>query len=354
MTKRNNYKGKIVMKKIPFTLLLVLINTVLLKPQTFIDLVIEESHILNKLPSPQGIAWDGNNFWVTDNYTFTLNKLSADLESIDTTLFLRNKIYGDLTFDGENFAIVDNLNHEIIKIKKNNPLEINIFNLPITNLITGITWDEPNLYISFEAGWSSQIAKLEPEMDSVSFVSYTKGVVTGLTSSNNNFFYCYHNLGIGPVGIFSVASNQTNSIIYQLPSEIKYPSGVEIISGCFWVIDFGTKTLYKLKEDPTLSSGKEILINPEETLFQNYPNPFNPTTQIQYVLPNTSNVIVTVYNSLGQTVKVFNEGTKEAGNHNITFNGEGLSSGIYLYNVHSVSIDGKQTFTAAKKMLLLK
>jgi len=92
----------------------------------------------------------------------------------------------------------------------------------------------------------------------------------------------------------------------------------------------------------------------EFRLSQNYPNPFNPSTQIQYALPSSSSVIVTIYNSLGQTVKVFNKGTKEAGNHNITFNGEGLSSGIYLYSVHSVSIDGKQSFTAAKKMLLLK
>lgn len=89
-------------------------------------------------------------------------------------------------------------------------------------------------------------------------------------------------------------------------------------------------------------------------LYQNYPNPFNPTTQIQYVLPSSSNIIVTVYNSLGQTVKVFNEGTKEAGNHNITFNGEVLASGIYFYSVQTVSTAGKQNFTAAKKMLLLK
>jgi hypothetical protein len=105
-----------------------------------------------------------------------------------------------------------------------------------------------------------------------------------------------------------------------------------------------------------LTTIKENNISDPENfrLYQNFPNPFNPTTQIQYVLPNASNVIVTVYNSLGQTVKVFNEGTKEAGNHNITFNGEGLSSGIYLYSVHSGSIDGKQSFTAARKMLLIR
>ena len=104
----------------------------------------------------------------------------------------------------------------------------------------------------------------------------------------------------------------------------------------------------------TVTNIIEPTIPSEFSLSQNYPNPFNPTTQIQYILPSSSHVIVTVYYSLGQTVKVFNEGTKEAGNHNITFNGEGLSSGIYLYSVNSVSIDGKQNFTAAKKMLLLK
>ncbi|MDP3150440.1 MAG: T9SS type A sorting domain-containing protein [Ignavibacteria bacterium] len=90
------------------------------------------------------------------------------------------------------------------------------------------------------------------------------------------------------------------------------------------------------------------------SLSQNYPNPFNPTTVIQYTLPYESNVSVTVYNTLGQVVKAFNEGTKQTGSYNVNFNGEGLSSGIYLYNINAVSVNGKQNFQATKKMILIK
>ncbi|MDP3683860.1 MAG: T9SS type A sorting domain-containing protein, partial [Ignavibacteria bacterium] len=90
------------------------------------------------------------------------------------------------------------------------------------------------------------------------------------------------------------------------------------------------------------------------SLSQNYPNPFNPTTVIQYALTYESNVRITVYNTLGEVVKTFNEGTKQTGSYNVNFNGEGLSSGIYLYNINAVSIDGKQNFQATKKMILIK
>jgi len=90
------------------------------------------------------------------------------------------------------------------------------------------------------------------------------------------------------------------------------------------------------------------------SLSQNYPNPFNPTTVIQYALPYESNVSISVYNTLGEVVKTFNEGAKQTGSYNVNFNGEGLSSGIYLYSINAVSIDGKQNFQATKKMILIK
>lgn len=89
-------------------------------------------------------------------------------------------------------------------------------------------------------------------------------------------------------------------------------------------------------------------------LSQNYPNPFNPATVIQYSLPFESKVKVTIFNSIGQIVKTYNEGNKSAGFYFIKFNGERLASGVYLYNIRAFSSDGKQNFNATKKMLLIK
>ena len=94
---------------------------------------------------------------------------------------------------------------------------------------------------------------------------------------------------------------------------------------------------------------------PEEyNLFANYPNPFNPVTVIKYALPFASNVNITVYNTLGQIVKEYFEGTKEAGYYSVNFIGENLSSGVYLYSINAVSANGKQNFNATKKMILMK
>ena len=84
------------------------------------------------------------------------------------------------------------------------------------------------------------------------------------------------------------------------------------------------------------------------SLKQNYPNPFNPNTIIFYSLPLASNVRLIVYNSLCQTVKVFENGFKNAGNYSINFNGAELPSGTYYYKIEAGE------FSQIKKMILLK
>jgi hypothetical protein len=49
----------------------------------------------------------------------------------------------------------------------------------------------------------------------------------------------------------------------------------------------------------------------------------------------------------GQKVAEFS-GAKEAGNHTITFNGDGMASGVYFYKL----VAGN--FSATKKMVMLK
>ena len=92
----------------------------------------------------------------------------------------------------------------------------------------------------------------------------------------------------------------------------------------------------------------------EYSLSQNYPNPFNPTTIIKYAIPFESQVIIKFYNSLGQNVREINPGTMQPGYYKLNFNSSGLASGIYYYAIKAVSTDGKNNFSAVKKMILVK
>jgi hypothetical protein len=84
------------------------------------------------------------------------------------------------------------------------------------------------------------------------------------------------------------------------------------------------------------------------TFAQNYPNPFNPSTVIRFSLPISGNVILKVYNSLGETVQTLVNEFRNAGTHEVCFNASGLSSGFYLYEIKS------RHFSAVRKMLLMK
>ena len=90
------------------------------------------------------------------------------------------------------------------------------------------------------------------------------------------------------------------------------------------------------------------------SLDQNYPNPFNPDTKIKYSLPFESNIKITIYNSLGETVKTLLNNVEAAGSHEIRFDASGLSSGIYICSLRANSTDGKQTFQNTRKLSLLK
>ncbi len=86
-------------------------------------------------------------------------------------------------------------------------------------------------------------------------------------------------------------------------------------------------------------------------LFQNYPNPFNPETTIKYNLSKESKVNLTIFDSLGRTVKTLVDGSRPAGIYEIQTQ-LNVSSGIYFYKLSSSSFSGN--YSAIKKMLLLK
>jgi hypothetical protein len=75
----------------------------------------------------------------------------------------------------------------------------------------------------------------------------------------------------------------------------------------------------------------------ELELAQNYPNPFSQKTEINYTLPQSEDVSVTIYNILGQEVKTLIDKFQPAGNYSITFQADSLPSGLYLYTLQAGS-----------------
>jgi hypothetical protein len=90
------------------------------------------------------------------------------------------------------------------------------------------------------------------------------------------------------------------------------------------------------------------LIDPKTYfLYQNYPNPFNPTTMINYQLPMTSAVELSIYNLLGQRVATLVNERKRAGHHQVEWDASGFASGIYLYRLSVGSLTTKSGHSVA-------
>jgi glucose/arabinose dehydrogenase len=84
-------------------------------------------------------------------------------------------------------------------------------------------------------------------------------------------------------------------------------------------------------------------------LSQNYPNPFNPLTSIEYNLPQSSNVNLSIYNIHGQKVATLVSELQVAGQYNFNWDASDFASGIYIYQLRT-----DKGFFASKKLILLK
>jgi photosystem II stability/assembly factor-like uncharacterized protein len=91
-----------------------------------------------------------------------------------------------------------------------------------------------------------------------------------------------------------------------------------------------------------------ISVPDEFSLTQNYPNPFNPSTIINYSIPENMRVTLSIYNIKGELIRTIVDGFQKAGYFSVSFNGQGLSNGIYFYKLDT----GK--YSQTKKMIFIK
>jgi hypothetical protein len=88
-------------------------------------------------------------------------------------------------------------------------------------------------------------------------------------------------------------------------------------------------------------------------LKQNYPNPFNPSTTIEFAVPTSSDITLTIYNSMGQPVRELANESMQPGHYSLLWDGqsdtaETMGSGLYLARLQG---DG---FERTIRMLLMK
>ena len=122
---------------------------------------------------------------------------------------------------------------------------------------------------------------------------------------------------------------------------------------------FGTTNLPGTSMDPNIlnvvcgypDEDNPVVINTSNVAAD---NPFNPSTQISFDVPaGADNVIINVYNILGQNVNTLVNEVMSPGSYTVDWNatdfmGNAVASGIYFYELRSNS------FTARKKMLLIR
>lgn len=116
------------------------------------------------------------------------------------------------------------------------------------------------------------------------------------------------------------------------------------------VVDMGAyeyQPLIGITEDNLPFSATDFVV------LQNYPNPFNPQTVIEYYLPRSTCVNLTIYNILGRKTKVLVNDFQTKGKKSITWDGKNqhgkkVASGVYFYRLQAFD------YVESKKMLLIK
>ena len=189
--------------------------------------------------------------------------------------------------------------------------------------------------IPIQKGWN-MIGSLSNPISVNTIGSDPPGIVTSnFYGYNSNYFVA---VTLEPAQGYWVKANQSGKLILSSSAEAHSPNVIRVVA-----------TSELPPEAP--ENGRSI---PEPrtpdrfALEQNYPNPFNPSTEIRFRVPLSGFVSLKVCDVLGREVATLVSEELQPGHYEKIFNANGLSSGVYFYQLKA------RSFTEAKKLILLK
>jgi hypothetical protein len=85
-------------------------------------------------------------------------------------------------------------------------------------------------------------------------------------------------------------------------------------------------------------------------LSYNRPNPFSNSTQIEYTLPESGKVRLSVVDLLGQEIEVLVNQSQSAGSYTVQYNAAGVAPGVYIYKI---TVQGEsRDFVETRRMVI--
>ena len=257
-----------------------------------------------------------------------------------------NSIYGRLLINGNNVYVYG---PNYINISSNNGLNWSTSYLytfeiylmtALGNELYAVTYSS-GIIKSTDNGYTFNQTSQFSSSNIKSLIAFGTCVIAGawgsgiIISTNGGISWIRKNEGFD--GDDYIITNLLYANGYVLAGRVYYASGFQ--SYKVWRRDF--QELVSVNEiSSTLPS--------KYSLGQNYPNPFNPRTVISFSLPVVNNATLKVYDVMGREVQTLVNEKLQAGTYEVTFDGSGLTSGVYFYKLMT------EGFSETKRMLLIK
>lgn len=167
------------------------------------------------------------------------------------------------------------------------------------------------------------------------------GYADGMKTDAEGNIYC-----TGPTGIWIVSPSGVFLDRIQMP---------ETPSNCNWG-DADRKTLYitagssiyRIRLLTTGIKSPHFQKSGSYELHESYPNPCNPGTTINFHLPMTGRVTLSVFDVAGRQVAMLVAGLLPAGEYSRRWDTTGVSSGVYFYRLSA------ESYSSTKKIVVMK
>jgi hypothetical protein len=166
--------------------------------------------------------------------------------------------------------------------------------------------------------------------------------------------------------LMSTQSGFSDTLISAQVADTTYtiPGGLEAARQYFWKVtavdipgartESDTSFTFRSSDTATdVADQNQYPVPADFALHQNYPNPFNPETKIQFDLPKSARVKLTIFNLMGMEITTLLDEEQLSGSHSVVWDGrtdkgELASSGIYVYQLKA------EQFIQNRKMIFLK